>query len=338
MRGMTPSEVDRRTRSAALLALWLTAADAVLFTAFAYLTTQVRSVRAGSPWQSDPYDGVVSFTVFLVPFLLALITARGTLLWRSIPQPATRYVQLLRAAVAATALIAATVATDLLAVLLRADHDLWNTRTPALVVSLVPLALLSTAALAAQIRALSALRTAEAPGRAEEDWLGDLARLIPARFADRLTTPIAFVRRHTDAVLALLALSGGIAMTGAEAIGEGWTSPVLVLTVLAAATGGFYGPGSVANAYLHIADPGHREGRGRVRRALRTAFTAGAFALPVSTVFRDALWEATGHGRVTTPQTLAGIVAVSGCAAAAAVFALAYALSRSGGPTRLARR
>lgn len=246
------------------------------------------------------------------------------------------YAQLLRAAVAATGLIAATVATDLLAVLLHADRDLWNARTPALVVSLAPLALLSTAAFAAQIRALSALRTAGAVRRAEEDWLGDLARLIPRRFADRLTAPIAVVRRHTVAVLALLALAGGIAMTGAEAIGEGWTSPVLVLTVLAAATGGFYGPGAVANACLHIADTVHREGR--LRRALRTASIASAFALPVSTVCRDALWEATGHGPVSTPQTLAGIVAVSDCAVAAAAFALAYALSRSAGPPRLARR
>ena len=57
-------------------ALWSTAGMVVVFTAFAVVTTQVKTVRAGSPWQDDPYDGVVSFTVFLVPALAFLIAVR----------------------------------------------------------------------------------------------------------------------------------------------------------------------------------------------------------------------------------------------------------------------
>lgn len=43
---------------------WCCTGDAVLFTAFAVATRQVRALRAHSPWQDDPYDVVVSAPQF----------------------------------------------------------------------------------------------------------------------------------------------------------------------------------------------------------------------------------------------------------------------------------
>jgi hypothetical protein len=54
-------------------ALWVSVAGAGAFTAFAWVTTQDKSVRAGSPWQNDPYDGMLPFAEFLVPALAVLI-------------------------------------------------------------------------------------------------------------------------------------------------------------------------------------------------------------------------------------------------------------------------
>jgi hypothetical protein len=79
-----------RARTAAVPALWASLAGAIAFTAFAYVTTQDHAVRAGSPWQDDPYDGVVSFTEFLVPALAMLIAVRALLLRRPEPQPVFR--------------------------------------------------------------------------------------------------------------------------------------------------------------------------------------------------------------------------------------------------------
>ncbi|RMI35308.1 hypothetical protein [Nocardia stercoris] len=52
------------------------------FVALTWTTTQAKSVRAVSPWQTDPYDVVVSFTEFVVPALLSLMALR-MLVWRT---------------------------------------------------------------------------------------------------------------------------------------------------------------------------------------------------------------------------------------------------------------
>jgi hypothetical protein len=116
--------------SSALLAAVI---NAVVFTVFAYVTTQVKAVRHGSPWQDDPYNTVVTFTMFFVPIVTALIVLRIPLCRRDEPLPLHRATQLLRAAVVSALLLSATSVTDWAAVLARADHPLWNSRTPWLI-------------------------------------------------------------------------------------------------------------------------------------------------------------------------------------------------------------
>src|SRR3954469_2525655 len=101
--------------------LWWCVGGAVLFTAFAMATTQVRALRAHSPWQDDPYDVVVSFTQLLVPALAAAVAVRI-----AVRRPEAAPGDLSRGGWALVGLIAMTAATDWVAVGLRVHEDAWG--------------------------------------------------------------------------------------------------------------------------------------------------------------------------------------------------------------------
>src|SRR3954462_15562036 len=102
-------------------ALWWCVGCAALFTAFAAATTQVRALRAHSPWQDDPYDVVVSFTQLLVPALAVAVVVR---IAGRRPQPALR--DLPRGGRALVGMVAVTVVTDWVAVALRVHAGTWS--------------------------------------------------------------------------------------------------------------------------------------------------------------------------------------------------------------------
>ncbi len=134
----------------AVWALWSSVFTGIAFTAWAYLTTQQRGIMHSTPWQDDPFHGVVSFTAFLVPAMTVLVLTRATLWRRQQRQPTFRVNQLARAGLVSAVLVAMTVFTDALAVALRADRALWDSATPWLIASLVPLALLAATSLVLQ--------------------------------------------------------------------------------------------------------------------------------------------------------------------------------------------
>lgn len=310
--------LGHRARRPAAVALWGSLVCAVAFVAFAWITTQVHAVRVGSPWQDDPYDVVVSFTEFLVPALAALIVARVWLCRRDKPLPLFRVVQLMRAGVLCTMLVTLTVTADWLAVVLRADHALWNDRTPWLIAALVPLTGLAVVCFALQRRAFRGL-----PSRATGsggDWLDDMTALmdgVAARFPGlgRLlawTRPgefVEFIRRHIMASAAALSLAASMLVTTALALGEHWSSQqvplLLVLTVTG--TGGYFAFCMISNTILEVATPPSRQ-RSWAAHAIRMAVIAGSLAMPVSTGLRDSIWAALGHdGPVSTVAQLATI-------------------------------
>jgi hypothetical protein len=349
MRFMDEIPAGHRARAAVTLALWSALAGAAVFTVFAYVTTQVRAVRAGSPWQDDPYVGVVSFTEFLVPALAVLIAVRVLLHRRAEPKPVFRTAQLLRAAFVCTLLVAATIAVDGLAAALRTDHPLWNDGTPWLVATLVPLAVLVAAALACEARAFRRLppQDGHAPGG---DWLDDLAvlaetlavRLPPngARLAVRFARggAIEFAREHIMAVALLASLAAGLAISVAQAVGEHWTSPVLFLTFVAIGTGGFFAFSMICNTVLRITVPRGPASIGRVRRSARVALIAGSLALPASAVLRDGIRTALGlHGEIGDAGQLAVITFAGGLSTAVLVFGAMLVIARRDG-ARVHRR
>ncbi len=101
-------------------------ACAALFTAFAFWTTQDKSLRAHSPWQDDPYDVVVSFTQLVVPVLAAAIAMRALRCRRNLPLPAVRVRDLLRGARVVTGAIVMTVAVHGVAVARGVNGHAWG--------------------------------------------------------------------------------------------------------------------------------------------------------------------------------------------------------------------
>ncbi|MFI1098604.1 hypothetical protein [Streptomyces sp. NPDC020917] len=316
-------------------------AAAVLFTAFAEVTSHVRAVRAGSPWQDDPYDAVVSFTLFLVPALAALAAARSVLLRRDEPQPRFRIGQLQRAWGLCAALIATTALTDWTAVALRADRGLWTGVTPWLVTALV----LPTAAAAVAGAAVLRVRRLLPPcGRGDSavagDWLDDLAPMVrdlavhlPApltRAVDRavthrrFTSAVQFTRRHVVGLAGAAAGLGGALLAAAEAVGEGWTDPLLWLTAASVHAGGFFAFAMLCNATLSIAVPRANGRRRGSARAARHAVTAAALAVPLTGALRAPLRPLIG--RTDTVPALAELVFAGAAVAGVLTFVVAVAL------------
>jgi dienelactone hydrolase len=331
--------------SAAVTALWVSVAGAAAFTVFAFLTTQVHAVRAGSPWQDDPYDGVVSFTQFVVPALAVLTVTRARLLGGGGPQPVFRVAQLLRAALVCTLLVTATVVTDWLAVTVRADHRLWNHTTPWLITALVPLTAAVAAGLLTQRRAFRRLPPRDARGP-EGDWLDDLPALTeaPAPFLPRSARRLAgvmsradvtgFARRHVLTLAAAAALLSGVVLSTGMTLGEHWTDPLLFGTATAIGAGGFFSLFMVCNTALRIVVPHANDATpvarpSRTHRSARIATVAGALALPASAVLRGGIRPMLGTGgQVPGPVALATITFTGAATTTLVVFGTVLILSR----------
>jgi hypothetical protein len=321
--------MTERTAQLPLAAVRFSHALTVGFTAFAYVTTQVRAVRTGSPWQDDPYDAVVSFTMFLAPALTALTALRALLCRGGRPQPVHRIEQLLRAVCLSTVLVAATTAADCVAAALHADHDRWTGDTPWLIAALVPLSVAAAVGLLLQWHAFAGLPRRERQRSADGDWLADLAllaELLTARLrgpAVRLSpgAVAAFARQRITAVAAIASLTAGLGLAVGQAMGEGVASPLLFVIKVSIASGGFFAFCMLCNAVLRIAAPAADR---RWRRAARRGVVAAALALPVTTGMRDVLRPVVG--RVDTVGQLAGLL--YGAAALAGVLVFAVNLGR----------
>ena len=195
------SPVGHPARPAVRSALSASLLNAAVFTAFAYLTTHVKPIRRISPWQDDPYDTVVTFTMFFVPMLSVLIVMRMMLCSRNRILPLHRATQLRRAALVSAGMVTATYATDYVAVVARADGSMWNGRTSWLIAALalasVPAAV--NWAMLARTRGILP-RPADDGDRATDDWLDD-ALLATELVAARLPQPVGqfaagLERRH----------------------------------------------------------------------------------------------------------------------------------------------
>ncbi|MBU3066864.1 hypothetical protein KO481_35760 [Nocardia sp. NEAU-G5] len=329
----TDLDLERKIGSALRWSLVVAAG----FVAFAWITTQVKTVRAASPWQNDPYDVVVSFTEFLVPALACLVVARMVLRRSGEPQPRYRTVQLLRAAAASTLLVTATMIADWIAVVVRAGLRTWSAPTTPLLVG--ALALLTAGAVtnaAVQRNALGRLPSAHIR---RGDWLDDLVPLVtlvtgrdPENWAHRCAPMIAFVRRHFIAVTALAAVTSALALALTQAVGEGWTDPLLFVFAVVVAAGGFFAAAVMCNGYLVVV--ARPRATGRVRRALRAAGACGALGLPATVAVRAGILHVIGHDHDVSVAHLLVLILAGAALAAAVAFAAALVRRRPPAPER----
>lgn len=323
--------VGHPARPAAARALRLAAVNAAAFTVFAVLTT-LHAVRAGSPWQDDPYDAVVSFTKFFVPLLAGIGALRVPLCRAADPLPSARIEQLLRAGLAATLLIALTVGADWLALVFHADHQLWNSTTPWLALSLVPLTGLVCAGLVLH-RRVARLLPARDRNQSEGDWLGDLPLLVEtlaarlSNTASRGVPPrlnlgvLGFVRRHFTGLAAAASAAGAVLVITGFAVSEGGFPATVFLLYCGIFLSGTFGFVMAANAVLRLVSV---PSVGRLRHAARTAITTGALTVPVVLGLRDAIWSACGlGGHAMTPGQLATLTLASALLMGSIAFGIA---------------
>ncbi|WP_217553719.1 hypothetical protein [Streptomyces sp. GbtcB6] len=286
-------ENDRAASAVVLVSL----GTAGVFEALTLLATQDKTVRAASPWQDDPYDVAVSLTQFTVP-VLALVIALRLLAWQA-PGGADRAWQTVRAVAAMTTLVGLTVVSEWAAVIARVPAPVPGAWTSALIGGLVANSVLTAVSAVLLVR----WHRRRAPsGRWRYDWLGDalfVCRRIPV--PRRWVGPdvAAWVRRHAMTVFVTLSTLAAAAITGAQAVGEDWTDPLLIAWFLIVAATSNLAFCVISNA---VAGFIARPPRTRTRRITEVSVVAGCVAISAATAFRDALWPVFGTGSLTSAQ------------------------------------
>ena len=279
-----------------------------LFVGFVLVSKEVPRLAVHAPWQDDPYDAVVSFTMFFVPLVAALVTLRALLCRREAPLPAARIVGLVRACRVVLGAVLVTLAADWISVVLQVHRAEWDASTGPLVGLLAATTLAGAWATVELVRAArlaprllprargesSAPDTSRGPDALADAlllvdrWgrrLGPASRAVAVvRGLDRRAAPA--VRRHPLVAAALWSAAFGLALAGAAAVEEG-EGPLMALRfgVAACAMFAFVVP---AGSYLDLVHA-VRPLRG-VRRRLADGAVIAAAAVPVAVGFRSSLW------------------------------------------------
>ncbi|OLZ67539.1 hypothetical protein AV521_24615 [Streptomyces sp. IMTB 2501] len=305
-----------------------------VFEAWTVLATQDKTVRAASPWQDDPYDVVVSLTQFTVP-VLALVIALRLLVWQA-PGGADRARQTVRAVAAMITLVGLTLATEWAAVLAKSPSfsGIWT--------SVLIGGLAANSVLTAPV-AVSLMRRRRWRGRAGErrddrwpgwrhDWLGDavhLCRRIPV--LRRLAGPDAadWVRRRAMTVFLVLSVLAAAAVTGAQAVGERLTDPLLIAWMLIVETTSDLAFCLIGNAVAGFVARPPRTGSRRIAEA---SVVAGCVAIGAATAFRDTLWPLFGTGALTSVPDLAALTLGAGLTTSVVTAALLLPRTSSAPP------
>lgn len=319
---LTPGDPTRRGLGATLLVASATMAG---FVVFAVVTTQLRGVRAQSPWQDDPYDGVVSLTMFCVPVVLALVLLRVQLCRGDELLPLVRAHGLLRASGFGLVLVLPTVALDVLAWVLGARRADWAGGTVILATTAVALTVCASAALVLVVRLLRRMPPVEA-----DDWSQELVPL--ADLAARRVRPLLWwapalartlethvlggrygVRRHPVAWSVLAAEIGAAGIVAGLVLGEG--TPLTFIGPLGALVcgSGFLVVVYAANRALGLArvTPG--------RPGLRALGLGAALGLDVAFTLRDQLWQLLHLGSAVASVSAIYVVMLGGALLGAAL-------------------
>jgi hypothetical protein len=312
-----------RARNALVAAL----SASSLFVVFAVISTQNKDVRVHSPWQDDPFDVVVSFTMFLVPMLMAALLVRAQLCRTALPLPTRRFNDLLRCARAALAAVGLTTATDWSAAVLGEHRSQWGPEGRALL-GMLGLVTFASAAAAFVLRRVRPVE-AEAPG---PDWVEDvllfarfgsarLGRFAPAagwlvgRGAAALLHPRLGIRRHPVGWALLAAAAFGLSLSVAQGVGE-HAFTTAGSTVRVVATFGLIGTAGIfvlfvgAGRYLRAVAPVN--GTIRHSPAIVAGITA-AVSVPVTVAFRSELPWVTDNllGLIAVVATASGVAALA---------------------------
>ena len=277
---------------------------AAMFAPYALAAKEVPALYQHVPWRDDPYDAVISFTIFFVLLLAGLIMLRIPLCRAGKPLPLWRLVGLMRACQVTLAAVLLTAVGEWVAVALRANLGSWNGATN---VTILLLAVITAVTAAAYFQLRSAtkwLPPARLRDAREPDWIAD-AVLVAEQLAGWLgpfrtvavrvlrwvdTRVVGAGRRHPVMAAAMLALMFGIALAASLAREEG-LAPILLLFIGVAASG-MFACMVTAGAYVGLVHSAHPS-KGLRRRAI-DALVVSTASVPVTLAFRDWLWWIAG--------------------------------------------
>lgn len=296
-----------------------------LFVAFAFVAKQVPRLYLHTPWMDDPYDAVVSFTIFFVPLVSVLVFLRAFSCLKKRPLPLRRVREMVRACKVALAGILVTLLAYWVSTALRANHQAWNTATFGLIGALALLTLL-VGAVGQKVRSVSRLvESLEMRTGPEGDWLADIAgvledesyvlgplRRLASSFGNWLKERAApVVRKHPVGAALAVAVVYGLGLAVTQSIGEGITRPNVALLFFGVSACGMYAFGFMAGRYIAFLPAGPRSHP--VGRLFLRASIAAAASVPVVAAFRGSLRGAINLTGAGSALRLLTLLAVSAC-------------------------
>jgi hypothetical protein len=280
-----------------------TLAVAALFVVFVLAVKQFRVFSAHVPWRDDPYDAVVSFTIFFVPLTAAMGIVRISLCRKSRPLPIARVISVIRGARVLVGAMLLTALTDWVSVVLQVDRVAWNGTTAA-IIALLGLVTALVAAAGFEVARASLLVNDLRDGSLGMDWFSDL--VAAAELYASWLGPLKIVgvrvirwldRRVVDTIRKdpVIAASGAALAFGAllalnTLLREG-AGPAIWLDVVVGGSGMFAFL-VAAGAYMGLV--GAERPAAGTRRRIIDAAVVGCAAVPVALAFREWLWWIVG--------------------------------------------
>jgi hypothetical protein len=295
-----------------------------LFVAFTWTAKELPALYVHEPWQDDPYDAVVSSTLWCIPLLVGLCLLRVALCRRYSSLPVRRALDVRRVSRVLVGAILVTLASDWASVVLQARRSAWTGTTTVLICLLALLTALAFAA-ARELRhaGRGGLPRADAPS--QPDWLAD-ALALGAREADRLgpwrdealtalrwldRELVARVRGHPLLAAGAFALAFGAAVAAPQVVGERYGPPMALFYfgVVACTLFAFV---VIVGAHLRLVGrPGARPSRAVL------ALVLACTSVPLTVSFRDSLWWVLGTNEGDAGLTQLTVLLLAGAAATA---------------------
>ncbi len=276
-----------------------------------------------APWLNDPFDTVVSFMMFFVPFVAAYCVVRVPLCRRFEPLPLVRVRDLLRGARVVLLSVALTLVSEWTAVAIGANRSAWNGAT------LLQVAVLAALSLATVLTARILLRTnalipiAKVEPSEDPDWLSDAVCLLSTRagwfgplrsLVIRVVASVdarvaAVVRRHPLWTAVTVWGAFGIVIGVRQSLNEGYRLGAALLFI-ALLSGGMFGLSVMAGSYLgFVHSP--RPLSGWMRRIV-DALVAVSVGVLAPFALRYHLWWVVGsHNAVAGLGQLVALLTIS---------------------------
>lgn len=161
-------------RRAVLGTLWASA----FFLLFA-ATKEVKPLYSHAPWLNDPYDTVLSFTMFFVPLIVVCVLVQVHLCRRAEPLLASRVMAVLRGCRVAVGAITIELLSGWIALALQANRSHWTPLATGIGISLLLLTSLVTVKVSVDLLRVPRLpKISPVPAAEPADWLGDAVKVV----------------------------------------------------------------------------------------------------------------------------------------------------------------